>query len=70
MSLQFAKKGWNVLQPVDVKYGFDLTRPDDRKTVVDLVKKQRPRLVLVEWPCTFWGKMTQVNFRTLKRSEG
>lgn len=64
VSLQFARKGWNVIQPCDEIYGSDLRDPAERKKLVDFVRNQRPRLLLIEWPCKLWGKLTDTNFRS------
>ena len=67
VSLQFAQRGWRVIQPIDVQYGLDLKSEDTRKEIIGLIKDKKPRLVLIEWPCKFWGKLTDVNYNTLQR---
>ena len=64
VSLQFARRGWNVMQPVDVLYGVDLRDPQAREDVLKQLRKERPRLAIVEYPCRFWTKLTDTNFRT------
>lgn len=50
VSVQFAQRGWNVVQPIDLQYGYDLKDEDTRRSIVDLIESKRPRLVLIEWP--------------------
>lgn len=64
VSLQFARRGWNVMQPVDLVYGVDLREPDARENVLRRLREERPRLAIVEYPCRFWSKLTDTNFRT------
>ena len=67
ISLQFAQRGWNVIQPIDLQYGHDLRDSAVRDEVLQLIDKECPRLVLVEWPCRFWGKLVDVNYSTPQR---
>lgn len=67
VSMHFARRGWDVVQPVDLQYGMDLKDPEVRSEVVDLVRKRKPRFVLVEWPCKLWGKLTDINYNTPQR---
>ena len=64
VSLQFARRGWNVMQPIDLVYGVDLRDSDARENVLQRLRDERPRLAIVEYPCRFWSKLTDVNFRT------
>ena len=64
VSLQFARKGWSVSQPIDEIYGCDLKDSAERQKVLDLVRSQRPRLLIISWPCEYWGKLTDANFRS------
>ena len=32
--------------------------------MLNFVREQRPKLVLVSWPCKYWGKLTDTNFRS------
>ena len=62
VSLQFAKWGWNALEPVDIKYGCDPSISDNRKYVMDLVKEQRPRLVVVSFPRRLWSPLSNLTY--------
>ena len=64
VSLQFARRGWNTLEPCDLIYGSDLRDPEERQRIKGIVQEQRPRLVIVAFPCRFWTRLTATNFRT------
>ena len=52
------------LEPVDRVYGADLRDPQVREDVWKTLREAGPRLVLVEFPCTYWSQLTRLNFRT------
>jgi hypothetical protein len=64
VSLQFAKRGWNVCEPVDIVFGSDLKDEETRESVKDTLRNLKPRLAIVSYPCPLWGTMTNVNYRT------
>ena len=43
---------------------FVLKDSAERQKVLDLVRSQRPRLLIISWPCEYWGKLTDANFRS------
>lgn len=45
----------SALEPIDIKINVDLTTPEGRAIVWKAVKKFRPLLVVVEWPCKEWS---------------
>ena len=53
VSMQFATKGWNVSQPVDLKRGTDLRNAETREEVREYLRTQRPRLAIVSYPCKY-----------------
>ena len=67
VSMQFATKGWNVSQPVDLKYGSDLRNSQTREEVRNYLRTQRPRLAIVSYPCRYWTLLTNVNFSSPQR---
>ena len=67
VSMQFSKRGWHVLQPIDLQYGHDLKDPAVREEVFNLVVNERPRLVIISWPRKFWSKLCDVNYSTPQR---
>eukprot|EP00438_Fugacium_kawagutii_P019541 Skav235674 [mRNA] locus=scaffold358:1207972:1219069:- [translate_table: standard] len=54
------------MQPMDKIYGCDLRDPEAREQLKSFVREQRPRLVLVEYPCTFWSPLSFTNDRTMQ----
>ena len=56
--------GLRVMQPIDIRYGVDLYRRDSRRWLLRMLEKWRPRLALVEFPCTPWTILQRnVNYR-------
>jgi hypothetical protein len=68
-SLQFAKKGFFALQPIDAKYGSNLSDPAEREELLQTIDRELPRLVMVEFPCTLWP-MEPVNHYEIYGSPG
>ena len=64
VSMQFSRRGWFVMEPCDIVYGQDLREEGERERVMRIVKEQKPRLVLVSYPCKYWTALTNINFRT------
>lgn len=64
VSFQFSRRGWNVLQPLDLVYGFDLRDPKHREEVRNMLERERPRLAIVEYPCTLWTQLAATNYRS------
>ena len=64
VSLQAWRQGWFALQPIDIKYGTDLSDPAERQQILDTLDVAKPQLVLVEFPCTYWSSLTNINYRT------
>ena len=64
VSLQFAHRGWSVMQPTDLIYGVDLKIPENRKRLVDRINEERPRLAIVSYPCRLWSKLADTNYRS------
>ena len=57
---------WNlkVLQPIDIRVGVDLPQRGERRWLLHKMDKWRPRLALVEYPCTQWSILQRnVNYR-------
>eukprot|EP00434_Breviolum_minutum_P022664 symbB.v1.2.020001.t1/scaffold1659.1/size107071/3 len=46
--------GLSASQPIDKEFDFDLMTSEGRKVLWRAVKKLRPLLILVAWPCTEW----------------
>jgi len=65
----YARHRRAVLQPRDVRYNHDLRRQQDQDEVVEEVISQRPKLVWMAPPCTYWCKFSHLNYnrQELKR---
>ena len=48
------KYNLTALQPVDIWHGQDLRSASERRKVMNAIRQYRPRLVIVQWPCTPW----------------
>ena len=55
-----ARRRWHALAPVDLHFGWDLSRPADRKELLDLVDKLEPDLVTMAPPCGPWSSWTHM----------
>lgn len=64
VSLQFSRRGWNAMQPVDSVYGDDLRDDSTRSWLKDVVKRTKPRLAVISYPCKLWSLMTNLNYTT------
>lgn len=64
ISLRFSRRGWCVSEPVDIDYGCDLRDQGNREEFLKMIDDQRPRLVVVEYPCTWWSALSETNYRT------
>ncbi|CAK0847483.1 unnamed protein product [Prorocentrum cordatum] len=60
--------GWGMraLQPVDKLFGQDLKKQKARKEVLDTIDRWRPRLVIIQLPCTLWSLLNRnVNYKEM-----
>ena len=48
------KDTWTPLDPVDILYGYDLTKLEDRKRVWQVIEKEEPDLITLAMPCGPW----------------
>jgi hypothetical protein len=64
ISLQAHKRGWLALQPYDREYGCDLLDPKQRDDLRRDLRALRPRLAVVEFPCTMWSQIQALNYGT------
>ena len=58
---EFERQGYPTMTPVDIERGDDLKDIRTRKVVIQSIKKNRPRLVVMGWPCRLWGSLTNLN---------
>ena len=67
------RQGWEVLDPVDLVYRDDLTLPDHRARVLEVIKKEEPDLVTLSPRCGPWSQFQRLVKDTekvmLKRKE-
>ena len=64
VSYQAWSQGWLALQPIDKLYGADLSRQEERNQVLNIQEQRSPRLVLIEFPCTYWCQLAKINYTT------
>ena len=64
VSIQAARHwGLRVMQPIDIRVGIDLRKRRERRWLLRKLDVWRPRMVLVEYPCTPWSILQRnVNF--------
>ncbi|CAK0890229.1 unnamed protein product, partial [Prorocentrum cordatum] len=58
--------GWRMraLQPVDKLFGQDLKIQKQRQQVLETIDKWKPRLVIIQLPCTLWTLLNRnINYR-------
>ena len=69
VSSQAWSQGWLALQPLDITYGTDLRESEERDELLRTIIETHPRLVLVEFPCTYWSHLTTLNLRTVAEKQ-
>ena len=53
-----------VLQPIDIRYGIDLRKRSMRRWLMTTLRRFKPRLAMVEFPCTPWSILQRnVNYK-------
>ena len=55
------QQGWEVLDPVDLVYGDDLSLPEHRARVLDIIKKEEPDLVTLSPRCGPWSQFQRLS---------
>lgn len=64
VSLQFSRRGWFCSEPIDICYGSDLRDQYTRDRIKGFIKEQKPRLLIVSYPCTYWSSLAATNYVT------
>ena len=64
VSNQFSRWGWTSMEPVDQIYGTDLHVEENRRYIVDWIRKMKPRLVIISYPCKLWSPITNIGYST------
>ena len=68
-SSYWAEKGKRVSQPWDSLWGMNLRDPTVQQDLYHTIERDRPRLVLVGFPCRYWSPYTNINYRTDERKQ-
>ena len=55
------RDGWQPLQPVDLKYGYDLHNSVTRTQVMDTIRRVKPDLVTMSPRCGPWSQFQRIN---------
>ena len=64
VSHQFRSWGWNTAEPIDLNTGYDLRDECARQCLLDWIQNNRPRLVIVAYPCRLWSIVTNMQYST------
>ena len=51
--------GLRAVQPMDLKFGQDLKDEETKSHIRQTVRKLKPLLLLVAWPCTVWNLFSE-----------
>ena len=54
------RQGWEVLDPVDLVFGDDLTLPEHRERVLQVIKQEEPDLVTLSPRCGPWSQFQRL----------
>ena len=57
ITIQARACGWQALQPFELAYGEDAMDPEDKRKLLELVKKEKPDLVVITPPCGPWSPL-------------
>ena len=61
ISIQFARKGETVGEPVDLMTGWDLYSEDDWQKLLKYIHDTEPELLVIAFPCTVWCALQNMN---------
>ena len=53
-----AMNGLRVGQPIDLRTGFDILTSDGRKRTMEIIEKQKPKVIFTAPHCAPWSQMT------------
>lgn len=67
LTAEFARRGYNVLEPRDILLGHDLFDPLQQESVFDDLNYKKPALLWVALPCTKWSQWQRLNFAQRKQ---
>ena len=60
----FARWGWYAARPIDIKWGDDLCEAEQRAQLLSWIDQNRPRLIIVSYPCKHWSLLTNMQYGT------
>jgi len=63
MTVTASNVGWDVLEPVTLESGWNLLLRADRRRCLDYIDRERPDLVVVAWPCTYFSTMQNLHLK-------
>ena len=55
ISMRASHWGFKAMQPYDIIFGQDLRVREQRRAVMEAIRKYKPRLVVIQFPCTMWS---------------
>ena len=58
ITIQARACGWQALQPFELAYGGeDALNPEDKRNLLEFIKKEKPDLVVITPPCGPWSPL-------------
>ena len=70
ITMQAAACGWQARQPFQLAWGEDAFDPDVRNASITCIEKEKPDLVALTSPCSWWSLQNltaELNLLALKR---
>jgi len=67
ISAAFARAKMAVLRPRDLRFGDDLRDGGQQEAVLREIKEQRPKVVWIAPPCTYWCAFSRLNYTKQQR---
>eukprot|EP00439_Symbiodinium_sp_Y106_P066001 s314_g10.t1 len=61
-----AMNGLRVGQPIDLRTGLDILTSDGRKRTMDIIEKQKPKVIFMAPHCAPWSQMTNIHDRAAR----
>ena len=57
ITIQARAFGWQPLQPFELAYGEDALDAEDKRKLLEFIKKEKPDLVVITPPCGPWSPL-------------
>ena len=61
LSQTAAMNGFKVGQPIDLRTGFDILSAEGRRRTMEIVERQKPKVILMAPDCGPWSQMNTIN---------